>query len=152
MDEEPAKRDDVAEEDDGTIHRTVTGGMPEVPMIELPAEVVQSLSDTSKHYSDMFTSVAAISEAYSKVMPSMDTIRESINNISSVLANLPDYTSMVRGMYPALAQFAENVKLLVSIIDLSAVSESLRRTLLERQRAELLMRAKWPLFAAPSMN
>lgn len=146
MDGEPAKRNDVVEEGDGTIHWTVTGGMPEVPKIELPAEVAQSLSDTSKRYSDMFASVAAISEAYSKVIPSMDTIRESVNSISSVLANLPDYTSMVQGMYPALAQFAENVKLLVSTIDLNAVSESFRRTLLERQRAELLVRAKWPLF------
>lgn len=142
MDEEPAKRNDVAEEGDSTIHWTVTGGMPEVPKIELPAEVVQNLSDTSKRYSDMFASVAVISEAYGKVIPSMDTICESVNSISSVLANLPDYTSMVQGVYPALAQFAENVKLLASTIDLNAVGESLRCTLSERQGAELLVRAK----------
>lgn len=97
MYEEPAKRNDVAEEGDSTIHWTVTGGMPEVPKIELPAEVVQNLSDTSKRYSDMFASVAVISEAYGKVIPFMDTICESVNSISSVLANLPDYTSMVQG-------------------------------------------------------
>lgn len=143
MDEEPAKRNNVAEDGDGTIYWTVTNGMPEASKIELPAEVIQGLSDASKSYSDMFASVAASSEAYSKVMPS---IRESVSSISSVLANLPDYSSMVQGMYLALAQFAENIKRLVSTIDLSAVSESLRRTLLERQKAELLAQAKWPLF------
>ena len=34
--------------------------MPEVPKIELPAEVVQSLSDTSKRYSDMCTIRCAV--------------------------------------------------------------------------------------------
>ena len=146
MDEKPAKRNDVAEEGDGTIHWTFSGEIPKVPKIELSPEVVQGLSDASKRYSDLFASVTGISEAYRKMMPSTDFVPDSLKGISSVLKNLPDYSSMVQGMVPALSHLAEFTQEITRGINLKGIADAVRPIALKAKRVEILGRVNWPMY------
>ena len=152
MDEEPLKCGDAAGEGDGKICWTVTGGgpvlggMPEVPKIVLPPEVVQGFADTSKHYGAMLSSVTGISEACRKAMPSVDVIPDSLRSISSVLKNLPDYSSMVQGMVPALSSLAEITREVTCGISFKGISDAIRPIALEAKRVEILGRANWPMY------
>lgn len=108
--------------------------------------MVQGLSDGSKRYSDMFASVAGISEAYRKVMPSMDFVPDFLKSISSVLKNLPDYSSMVQGTVPALSRLSEVAQEITCGINLKGISDTVRPIAIKAKRVEILGRANWPMY------
>ena len=118
----------------------------EAPDIGFTDEEIRGISDSCMRYSDMVASVSRICDAYRNAIPSMDAVQEMVNNISTILLKLTDYASVVQGMYSTLAHFAENLSELVSSIDLDAIMGSLRTFVVERRRADLLMRTNWPLF------
>lgn len=122
------------------------GGVSEVPKTMFAPEAVQSFSDISKRYGDALSSVAGISEAYRKVMPSADVIPDSLKNISFALKNLPDYSSMIQGMVPALDRLAKVTQELTRGINFKGISDAVRPIALKAKRVEILGRANWPMY------
>ena len=146
MDEDTRKRCDTAGENDNVIHWTVTGDMFEVPKFSISTEMIQGLSDINKRYSDMLASATGVSETYRKAMPSVSAISDSLRSISSVMKSLPDYSSMVRGMVPALSRLAEVMQELARGIIFKDIFNVVRPIALKAKRVEILGRANWPMY------
>ena len=64
----------------------------------------------------------------------------------AVRANLPDYASMFRNVYPALHRFADYAKEITRGIDFDAIAGALSPLALKAKRVELLGRANWPMY------
>lgn len=117
-----------------------------VPRVSVSPEALNYFSGAGSRYSGIFASAASISKAYRNALPAMDAIKESVSGISSVLKNLPDYTSMVQGMVPALSYLAEMAQEAVHGIDIKAISDAFRPIALKSKRVEILGRSNWPMY------
>lgn len=152
MDEESEECGDAGAQGTGMVHGIMMsdgfalGRVPEVSKIMFASEAVQSFSDVNKRYSDAIASVTGISETYRKAMPSVDVIPDSLKNISFALKNLPDYSSMVQGMVPALSRLAEVARGFTCGINFKGISDAVRPIALKVKRVEILGRANWPMY------
>lgn len=152
MDEEPLPGNGASDEDDKSVQWSCLGdndglsNLPAVSTAPLSPEVLQYFSDVGERCSNIISSVASISGTYCNVLPAMDAIRESMGSISSVLKNLPDYTSMVQGMVSALSYLAEATREVACGVDLKAITDAFRPIALKFKRVKILGRTNWPMY------
>lgn len=116
------------------------------PLPTLAPETMESIRASQNLSKSMTASLAGVAESYSSVLSQMEASREATRSIAASLANLPVYSSLLKGMLPAISRFTEMVQQIKPSYDFTALYESIRPVALEFQRIRLLERADWPLY------
>ncbi len=114
--------------------------------LSITPEMTEVMRASQKMYRRMFASSAAVTEAYSKLLPLTEAALKAVNNTTASLTSLPDYSFMLKGMLPAISRCSEMVCRARINYDFGAFYESIGPVALKAQRIVLLDRANWPLY------
>lgn len=117
--------------------------IPVLPTVKLPDEALRAFEQAQKLSSGMTPAIESIQTGYKQMRDSMAATSEVFK---VAWANLPDYASMFRNVYPALQRFADYAKEITRGIDFDAITGALRPLALKAKRVELLGRANWPMY------
>lgn len=120
--------------------------IPVWPKVKLPDETLKAIAQTQELSSAMTTAVESIQLGCKYMQDSMAATSEIINTASIAFANLPDYASIFRNVYPALQRFADYAKEITQGINFGAIAGALRPIALKAKRIELLSKSNWPMY------
>ena len=120
--------------------------IPVWPKVELPDETLKALTQSQELSSGISAAVESIQMGYKQMQDSMAATREVFNTASIAFANLPDYASIFRNVYPALQRFADYAKEITQGINFGAIAGALRPIALKAKRIELLSKSNWPMY------
>lgn len=149
MDVGPKKRDGEPNEVPDKISRPTEGvplplkNIPALPTVKLPDEALGAFAQAQELSRGMSAAMGSIQAGYKQMQDSVAVIREVFK---AVRANLPDYASMFRNVYPALQRFTDYCKEVTRGIDFDVIVGALRPLALKAKRVELLGRANWPMY------
>lgn len=120
--------------------------IPIWPKAELPDETLKAFAQAQELSNGITAAVESIQMDYKQIQDSMAATCEVINTASIAFANLPDYASIFRNVYPALQRFADYAKEIAQGINFGAIAGALRPIALKAKRVELLSKANWPMY------
>lgn len=152
MNKEPKKPDGEPNEMPDKIYWSEQGAplslenIPVWPKVKLPDETLKAIAQTQELSSAMTTAVESIQLGCKYMQDSMAATSEIINTASIAFANLPDYASIFRNVYPALQRFADYAKEITQGINFGAIAGALRPIALKAKRIELLSKSNWPMY------
>ena len=152
MNKEPKKPDGEPNEMPDKIYWSEQGAplsLENIPVwskVKLPDETLKAIAQTQELSSAMTTAVESIQLGCKYMQDSMAATSEIINTASIAFANLPDYASIFRNVYPALQRFADYAKEITQGINFGAIAGALRPIALKAKRIELLSKSNWPMY------
>lgn len=120
--------------------------IPVWPRVELPDETLKTIAQAQELSSGMAAAVKSIQMECKQIQDSIAATREVFNVTSIAFANLPDYASIFRSVYPALQRFADYAKEITQEINFGAIAGALRPIALKAKRIELLGKTNWPMY------
>ena len=120
----------------------------DAPKFSLPTETISALQGAQEIQKNLASSLSEFAKNYSALQSSLSSTYESAKAISSAFSKLPDYASMIQGMYPAIRQITERVREATKDINLKALAESMRPLALRARRIEILDKTNWPMYLA----
>lgn len=120
--------------------------VPALPKVKLPNETLRAFAQAQELSSGMAAAVESIQMECKQIQDSIAATREVFNATTIAFANLPDYASIFRNIYPALQHFADYAKELTQGINFGVIAGGLRPIALKAKRIELLGKTNWPMY------
>lgn len=117
-----------------------------LPKVELSNEALKAFAQAQELSSGMAAAVESIQMECKQIQDSIAATREVFNETSIAFANLPDYASIFRSVYPALQRFVDYAKEITQGINFGAIAGALRPIALKAKRIELLDKTNWPMY------
>lgn len=120
--------------------------VPALPKVKLPNETLRAFAQAQELSSGMAAAVESIQMECKQIQDSIAATRDVFNATTIAFANLPDYASIFRNVYPALQHFADYAKELTQGINFGVIAGGLRPIALKAKRIELLGKTNWPMY------